>query len=74
MSSRKSPLRIAALVACLATLTLAGCGRRGALEMPVDQAKPAAKPASDQGMLGEGATPQSKPEAPKHPLILDNLL
>lgn len=65
MSSR------ARLVVCVAiVLTLAGCGRRGALETP-EQAQQAQPPAAS-GQSKESGAPAGKP--PQRPFVLDAIL
>ena len=65
----------ATLAVCVVALALAGCGRRGDHETPIDAA--AAKAPRDKGLLDEGATPapkRFKPVPPNQPFLLDPLL
>ena len=66
--SRKGMVRVCA-VTLLAALALAGCGRKGGLDLPpaASVAAPAAAPASQSGQrLGPDGRPLPAPPPPRH--------
>ncbi len=76
--SQPSFLRLL-LVAGAVSLTLAACGRRGALEPPPDPSAPKAEPAQEGGGLTTSPVGQPRRrdpgfEVPKRDFILDPLL
>jgi predicted small lipoprotein YifL len=71
-------VRLAVLGALAAALALAGCGRRGPLELPpsaaIDSPQVAGQPPSPPGMLPSGEPIPPPANAPKKRFFLDFLL